>query len=279
MKASKNIENLRLNSNSTLKRNNISSKHRLLASKEKGSEYLINEFQSRKEKSCSSFICFSKCKKRTNQLASTELAKNQSTKYKLIKFKKITAAALNSNELDSSKTLSYLSSQEGLNNQKQNKNVNKNQLLGKNKFNTKRRNSEINSNSTSSYNRKLTIMLMTVSISFCITSMPIVTLQSIEQAGLLEQSKILSLIKGIFLVLQYLNHSINFFLYAITGKTFRREFIALFSTLRCCQAKNNMNRNESQFIMDRSNRLYSQHFQSRHYKLSNDSRKFKNAVV
>ena len=83
-------------------------------------------------------------------------------------------------------------------------------------------------NSASSANRRLTIMLLVVSMTFFITSMPIVTLQTIEQANLIQKSTTLSIIRGIFLVLQYMNHSINFFLYAVTGKTFRREFFALF---------------------------------------------------
>ncbi len=83
-------------------------------------------------------------------------------------------------------------------------------------------------NSASSANRRLTIMLLVVSMTFFITSMPIVTLQTIEQANLIQKSRTLSIIRGIFLVLQYMNHSINFFLYAVTGKTFRREFFALF---------------------------------------------------
>ena len=86
----------------------------------------------------------------------------------------------------------------------------------------------------SNFNRKLTIMLITVSITFCVTSMPIVTLQSIEQADIIESSmENISMLRGFFLVLQYLNHSINFFLYAITGKMFRREFIALFLSWKC----------------------------------------------
>jgi len=54
-----------------------------------------------------------------------------------------------------------------------------------------------------------------------------VTLQTIEHAGYISDSYEIHLIRGIFLFLQYVNHSCNFFLYAITGKTFRREFIAL----------------------------------------------------
>jgi hypothetical protein len=66
-------------------------------------------------------------------------------------------------------------------------------------------------------------MLLVVSITFVFFSMPIVTMQKIEQ-----QTGNMYVLRGISLILQYLNHSINFFLYAVTGKTFRKEFFALF---------------------------------------------------
>ena len=84
-------------------------------------------------------------------------------------------------------------------------------------------NSGGSSNSNSSSNRRLTIMLLVVSITFVFFSMPIVTMQKIEQ-----QTGNMYVLRGISLILQYLNHSINFFLYAVTGKTFRKEFFALF---------------------------------------------------
>jgi hypothetical protein len=74
-------------------------------------------------------------------------------------------------------------------------------------------------------NRRLTIMLLVISLTFFITSVPIVTLQTIDLAGMIDKTYSLSVIKGIFLCLQYLNHSLNFFLYAISGKTFRGEAI------------------------------------------------------
>lgn len=87
-------------------------------------------------------------------------------------------------------------------------------------------------NQPSSANRRLTIMLLVVSMTFFITSTPIVILQTVEQAGVVSNSKALIVIRGIFLILQYMNHSINFFLYAVTGKTFRREFFALFKPFK-----------------------------------------------
>lgn len=84
----------------------------------------------------------------------------------------------------------------------------------------------------SSASRRLTIMLLVVSTTFLITSTPIVTLQTIELAGQLAPSQTLTILKGVFLSLQYLNHSVNFFLYAVTGKTFRKEFFNLFKPIK-----------------------------------------------
>jgi len=78
---------------------------------------------------------------------------------------------------------------------------------------------------SSSANKRLTIMLLVVSITFFVTSVPIVTLQTLERNY--QQISNLVVLKGIFLALQYLNHSINFFLYAVTGKTFRKEFLKI----------------------------------------------------
>lgn len=110
---------------------------------------------------------------------------------------------------------------------------------------------------SASASRRLTIMLLLVSITFLITSMPIVTLQFLEQAQLVPQSKFISIVRGLFLILQYLNHSANFFLYAgktqtneaqyesnlqffqVTGKTFRKEFFAL---LKLKKSKSNQSK-------------------------------------
>ena len=98
-----------------------------------------------------------------------------------------------------------------------------------NNNNTSSSSSSASSNSSST-NRRLTIMLLVVSITFFITSTPLVTLQMLDLNKVLSASfyTYLPVVKAVFLMLQYLNHSINFFLYAVTGKTFRREFYALF---------------------------------------------------
>lgn len=92
------------------------------------------------------------------------------------------------------------------------------------------------SSSSSSNNRRLTVMLLSVSITFCILSIPLVLLQILEKAeiGSLPYQKLYPY----FLFLQYFNHSINFFLYVFSGKIFRRECIALFSVCTQCLKKN-----------------------------------------
>ena len=86
----------------------------------------------------------------------------------------------------------------------------------------------IQTSPTAAANRRLAIMLLVVSVTFFLTSVPIVTLQMIEYANLVASTVAVFRVRGVFLSLQYLNHSINFFLYAVTGKTFRKEFFALF---------------------------------------------------
>ena len=50
-------------------------------------------------------------------------------------------------------------------------------------------------------------------------------------------------------MLQYLNHSINFFLYAVTGKTFRKEFFSLFEPCKKRYSKKmNMNNANSTYM-------------------------------
>jgi hypothetical protein len=113
--------------------------------------------------------------------------------------------------------------------------------------------------SQSRYNTRITFMLIVLNISFCLFSMPIVILQiihfriiqasyssSVENGAAHitcsssynstnlsttnpsgEQSPgfdfQLEFIKSIAELLQYLNHSTNFFLYSFSGKTFRDE--------------------------------------------------------
>lgn len=129
------------------------------------------------------------------------------------------------------------------------------------------------SQQVSNFNRKLTIMLITVSITFCITSMPIVMLQSIEQAGLIDPNRNMSMLRGIFLGLQYLNHSINFFLYAITGKAFRREFIALFVSWKMFLTRDKSNQQNLNSTNSKKSRYTYMSVRYTSYKSAVDKRK------
>jgi hypothetical protein len=103
-------------------------------------------------------------------------------------------------------------------------------------------------------NKRLTIMLFLINVSFCVLSMPMVILQIIIYYNMsnTESSEIspnnttseiittsggfenvieikdgrsgcINLLVAIAEMLQYLNHSTNFFLYSFSGKTFRNE--------------------------------------------------------
>lgn len=81
--------------------------------------------------------------------------------------------------------------------------------------------------------RRVTFMLLSVSIAFCIFSAPMSLMQivqSISKPGYNETP--LAIGKAIAELCQYINHSCNFFLYALTGRIFRREFVRLFFPTR-----------------------------------------------
>ncbi|XP_060071610.1 growth hormone secretagogue receptor type 1-like [Ylistrum balloti] len=85
-------------------------------------------------------------------------------------------------------------------------------------------------------NRKLTIMLLMVSFTFLLTTLPmniilIMTKSWNEQNQ--QQKAAFYLAKTVSELLMYLNHTINFFLYCISGRKFRRQIFSLFS-FYCC---------------------------------------------
>ena len=234
LKASKNIENLKLNSMSTLH----GTKTKLSTTICRDSEILIKGFNNKKPRKTKLNLgplstYFFKSKQQLNSKASEprELYE-KNVKPKIFKFKRVPTLEAQ---------FSLKSQQLPINNMCD---PHENKVFNLKSIDSKSRPSQVRistvassngnhtANSASSFNRKLTIMLITVSITFCVTSMPIVALQTIEQVVGIEQSHSLIIIKGFFLVLQYLNHSINFFLYAITGKTFRREFLSLFASYK-----------------------------------------------
>ena len=97
-------------------------------------------------------------------------------------------------------------------------------------------------NGTREINKLPTIMLILNNISFCILTMPIVILQIVNQAKnvypnpdnrhkLIDEGNIFNLLKAIFELLQFLNHSCNFFLYCLSGERYRREAWDFFTNI------------------------------------------------
>jgi hypothetical protein len=93
--------------------------------------------------------------------------------------------------------------------------------------------SHSNSVNNTRVGRRVTFMLLSVSIAFCVFSAPMSLMQivqSISKPGYNETP--LAIGKAIAELCQYINHSCNFFLYALTGRIFRREFVRLFFPTR-----------------------------------------------
>jgi hypothetical protein len=81
--------------------------------------------------------------------------------------------------------------------------------------------------------RRVTFMLLSVSIAFCIFSAPMSLMQIVQSIMKPDSYEILLTIgKAVAELCQYINHSCNFFLYALTGRIFRREFVRLFFPTR-----------------------------------------------
>ncbi|UJR22813.1 hypothetical protein I4U23_025843 [Adineta vaga] len=85
---------------------------------------------------------------------------------------------------------------------------------------------------STSMSRKLTTMLLAVTVFFLLTSFPMVCLQLYTNIHKQHNSQFAqAYLKPLCETLQYSNHCINFFLYAITGKAFRHELKRLFHSI------------------------------------------------
>ena len=89
--------------------------------------------------------------------------------------------------------------------------------------------------------RKLTIMLLSITCAFIILTAPSMVINILREKGQpyfnLDNPKDMAkyiLTRQVSRILLYLNHSINFFLYCITGSKFRRELSAM---LQCLSAR------------------------------------------
>ena len=105
-------------------------------------------------------------------------------------------------------------------------------------------------------NKRLTIMIFLINVSFCILTIPIVILQIMSRVDVsddkiqlyfednlttfilvdeaIEKNNNFDLLKSLFELLQFLNHAINFILYCLIGKTFRKEAQVVISTFFKC---------------------------------------------
>lgn len=90
-----------------------------------------------------------------------------------------------------------------------------------------------NSHQSVNNNRRLNIILVLISTTFCLTTTPLYTYFMLVTLGLIQitpdyaQRYYILELKSSFEVLMYLNHAINFFLYALMGGTFRHELTRL----------------------------------------------------
>ena len=82
---------------------------------------------------------------------------------------------------------------------------------------------------------KLTIMLLTISFSFLVTTTPMnvyIIMRPLMGTDVRTKSR-LELFKTIAEMLMYVNHSINFYVYCATGQKFRQQLLQLL-----CRSKN-----------------------------------------
>ncbi|XP_062605289.1 FMRFamide receptor-like [Saccostrea cucullata] len=91
---------------------------------------------------------------------------------------------------------------------------------------------------SSDYNKKLTTMLLSVSFTFLVTTIPMnivlifTAFWNKQTDNDVKGAAIFHLIKTISELLMYVNHSINFFLYCATGQKFRKSLLKLFCRKR-----------------------------------------------
>lgn len=80
--------------------------------------------------------------------------------------------------------------------------------------------------------RKLAITLLCISFVWILTTTPSALYTVLPlRPRTLDETAMLLLVKIICYIILYINHSINFFLYCITGQNFRREFLRLIRRL------------------------------------------------
>ena len=94
-------------------------------------------------------------------------------------------------------------------------------------------------------NKRIATVIFTINITFCVFTMPLVILQIIDNQLRSSYSNnesynndVLDLLKAIFELLQYLNHSLNIVLYSISSKKIREETKILLMDIMCFKFRN-----------------------------------------
>ena len=99
---------------------------------------------------------------------------------------------------------------------------------------------------------RLTVMLLSVTFTFLLCTFPMMATMTYRaysgpnEESLLEVSRF-ALARTISELLMYTNHSINFYLYLLTGLRFRQELKAMFTDCTTRQSSNNENNNRPSF--------------------------------
>ncbi len=99
----------------------------------------------------------------------------------------------------------------------------------------KRRKKNFKLKSLKSINRRLTLTVLFINISFCILSSPMVILQIVQlnrEDAFDINNKSLDLFLAIAEILQYFNHTTNFFFYCLSATNFREEAKMCFTCLQ-----------------------------------------------
>ena len=82
-------------------------------------------------------------------------------------------------------------------------------------------------------NKRLTLMVLFINISFCILSMPMVILQIVQlnrDEVFNKANENVDLVLAIAEIFQYLNHTTNFFFYCLSTSNFRNEAKSFFTS-------------------------------------------------
>jgi len=91
------------------------------------------------------------------------------------------------------------------------------------------------SNVTNKGQAKVTTMLLVVSFAWLVLTTPFAVCGIIFAVGEVDRqlAGLLMPVKAVSFLLMYVNHAVNFYLYCLTGRKFRRELVDVMIACRC----------------------------------------------